>query len=51
MMLVVIVFVFFIIAMLGMAVGVIAGRRPIAGSCGRDCSCTGSVTDSSGSKR
>jgi len=51
MMLVAIVFVFFVIAMLGMAVGVIAGRRPIAGSCGRDCSCRGSNTDSPGSER
>lgn len=41
-MLFVIVFVFIAVAMLGMAVGVIAGRRPIAGSCGRDCSCHGS---------
>lgn len=39
MMLFAIVFVFFALAMLGMAVGVIAGRRPLTGSCGRDCHC------------
>ena len=46
-MLFVIVFVFFLLAMLGMAVGVIAGRRPIAGSCGRNCRCS----DNGGSDR
>lgn len=38
-MLFVVIFVFFAVAMLGMAIGVICGRQALKGSCGRDCSC------------
>jgi len=38
-MLILIVFVFFGLAMLGMALGVLAGRQPLRGSCGRNCDC------------
>jgi len=38
-MLILIVFVVFGLAMAGMAIGVLAGRGPIRGSCGRDCEC------------
>jgi len=38
-MLTVIVFVFFVVSMLGMAIGVLAGRRPLEGGCGRSCRC------------
>ena len=36
---VLIVFVFFVAAMLGMAVGILAGRKPIEKTCGLDCDC------------
>jgi hypothetical protein len=38
-MLVPLVFIFFCLAMLGMAIGVLVGRRPLQGGCGRDCEC------------
>jgi hypothetical protein len=40
-MLFVISFFAFCLVMTGMALGVLLGRRPIAGSCGRDCGCHG----------
>ena len=39
--LLVISFFVFCMAMAGMALGVLLRRRPIVGSCGRDCSCFG----------
>lgn len=38
-MLFLIVFLFFILAMIGMAIGVLVGREPLPGSCGRKCDC------------
>ena len=38
-MMVLIVFLFFVAAMLGMAVGLIVGRKPISKTCGFDCEC------------
>jgi len=38
-MLFLIVFIFFCLAMIGMAIGVFVGRAPLRGSCGRDCEC------------
>jgi hypothetical protein len=38
-MLLVIVFVFFALAMLGMAVGVLVRREPLQGGCGQQCNC------------
>ena len=35
----------FAVAMLGMALGVLLGRRPITGSCGRDCRCFPAADD------
>ena len=36
---VLIVFLFFVLAMLGMAVGLLAGRKPLEKTCGVDCDC------------
>jgi len=38
-MLFLIVFLFFGLAMIGMAIGVLAGSQPLRGSCGRNCDC------------
>jgi hypothetical protein len=38
-MLILLVFVFFCLAMLGMAIGVMVRRRPLEGACGRSCDC------------
>jgi hypothetical protein len=45
MMLFVLSFAVFALAIAGMAIGVLLGRRPLAGSCGRDCGCRKSADD------
>lgn len=45
MMLFVVTLLAFLLAIGAMALGVLLGGRPIAGSCGRDCSCHGAGDD------